>query len=415
MNDRPIFLRGKHDGLIFPLTGFAPTDLESWLHTLETAKSYGINHYRFHTCCPPEATFEAADRLGIYMQPELPFWGTITVPGEENHNQAEQDYLIEEGFRILRHFGNHPSFVMMSLGNELWDSQFILNKILGDYKAFDSHHLYVQGSNNFQFSPYILENDDFFSGVRFSHDRLFRSSYAMCDAPQGIIQTMAPGTHYNFDESIHPTEIMAYQTKLAHSSNDSSPTKQTIEIQYGTDVKTVSLSEINDALIPQIPVVSHEVGQYETFPNFDEIQKYTGSIKAKNLEVFRDRLEEKGLLGDFGGYIYEAGDQFTSKVLLANYSEHFTAPTSVCVHVSTHASCIHWQLASSAKILNEGIFSVSPNAYGLVNIGEVHITLPEVTSPTPLTFTLTLSTASKKEPITNSYKLMITNLGIYCC
>ncbi len=475
INNHPIFLRGKHDGLIFPLTGFAPTDLDSWLHILGIAKSYGINHYRFHTCCPPEAAFEAADRLGIYMQPELPFWGTITAPGEKNHNQAEQDYLIEEGFRILRHFGNHPSFVMMSLGNELWGSQAILNKILGDYKAFDCRHLYVQGSNNFQFSPCILENDDFFSGVRFSHDRLLRGSYAMCDAPQGILQTMPPSTHYSFDEAIRPTEMIA-----CSSSN-----KQTIEIQYGTGVKTVSLSEINDALLPQIPVISHEVGQYETFPNFDETPKYTGSIKAKNLEVFRRRLEEKGLLylaplyfkcsgalavacykeeietalrskhlagfqlldlqdfsgqgtalvgildafmdskglisakdwrhfcgdtvllGDFGTYIYEAGDLFTSKVQLANYSDSFSTCALAHPNAQQAPQVIHWQLTSSHEVLNQGTLTVSPNAYGLVDIGEVKCTLPEVSVPTPIVFTLTMSSTSSLEPITNSYEIIV--------
>lgn len=64
-----------------------------------------MNHYRFHTCCPPEAAFVAADMLGIYMQPELPFWGTITDESYENHNQVEQDFLISEGFSMLKSFG----------------------------------------------------------------------------------------------------------------------------------------------------------------------------------------------------------------------------------------------------------------------------------------------------------------------
>ncbi|MDQ0169245.1 sugar-binding domain-containing protein [Paenibacillus tundrae] len=76
INGHKTFLRGKHDGLIFPLTGYAPTDVDEWIRILAISKSYGINHYRFHTCCPPEAAFIAADLLGIYMEPELPFWGT---------------------------------------------------------------------------------------------------------------------------------------------------------------------------------------------------------------------------------------------------------------------------------------------------------------------------------------------------
>lgn len=71
INGQPTMLRGKHDGLIFPRTGYAPTEVNEWIRILEIAKSYGINHYRFHTCCPPDAAFTAADLLGIYMEPEL--------------------------------------------------------------------------------------------------------------------------------------------------------------------------------------------------------------------------------------------------------------------------------------------------------------------------------------------------------
>ena len=94
INGTKTFLRGKHDGLIFPLTGACPTTVQEWLRVLGISRSYGINHYRFHTCCPPDAAFTAADLLGIYMEPQLPFWGTITTPDDENHNEAEQQYLI---------------------------------------------------------------------------------------------------------------------------------------------------------------------------------------------------------------------------------------------------------------------------------------------------------------------------------
>ncbi|OOM73729.1 beta-galactosidase [Clostridium puniceum] len=286
INGVKTFLRGKHDGLIFPLTGFAPTTVHEWLKVLKISKDYGINHYRFHTCCPPEAAFAAADILGVYMQPELPFWGTITEENDKNHNQTEQDYLIKEGFSMLKTFGNHPSFVMMSLGNELWGSKERLNIILKDYKTYDNRHLYTQGSNNFQFCPIILENDDFFSGVRFSRERLFRGSYAMCDAPLGHVQTDMPSTMKDYDENICPTSLKEENSTL---NND-----VTIEIQFGTEAKTVK-ADYSEQLIPNVPVISHEIGQYETYPNFNEIKKYTGPLKARNFETFKEKLEDKGL------------------------------------------------------------------------------------------------------------------------
>ncbi|SFS03830.1 sugar-binding domain-containing protein [Anaeromicropila populeti] len=289
------FLRGKHDGLLFPLTGHAPTDLESWIKVLETAKQYGINHYRFHTCCPTEAAFEAADMLGIYMEPELPFWGTVTEEGQENHDEKGQQYLIEEGFRILDEFGNHPSFVMMSMGNELWGSKERLNQILGEYRNYDARHLYTQGSNNFQFVPCILDNEDFFCGVRFSKDRLLRGSYAMCDAPQGHIQTMAPDLRYNYDQMIRPAEA---QGEIAQGGE--------ITIQYGTGTKSVKM-DTSMEMIPEVPVVSHEIGQYAMFPDFSEIPKYSGVLKARNFEIFQKRLEAAGMLSMADSFFRASG------------------------------------------------------------------------------------------------------------
>ncbi|MBR1422035.1 MAG: beta-glucuronidase [Ruminococcus sp.] len=311
INGKNTFLRGKHDGMIFPKTGYAPTDLEEWLKILEISKSYGINHYRYHTCCPPEAAFLAADMLGIYMEPQLPFWGTITTPDDEKHDQAEQDFLIEEGFNMLRSFGNHPSYCMMSLGNELWGSKEILNDILGRYKAFDNRHLYTQGSNNFQWFPNVLENDDFFVGVRLANDRLIRGSYAMCDAPLGHIQTDKPSTLHDYDSVIKPAQ-KSHETEASEDG--------TVQIQYGTTMKTVKASEADADFIPEVPIVTHEIGQFETYPDYDEMKKYTGPLKPRNFEIFRERLRQKGLL-------HLAKDYFecSGKLAVACYKEELEA------------------------------------------------------------------------------------------
>lgn len=298
INNRKTFLRGKHDGMIFPLTGYAPMDVDGWLTVMKAAKEFGINHYRCHTCCPPDAAFLAADLLGIYYEPELPFWGTFAAEGEKEYDAVNQNYLIEEGFRILDEFGNHPSFCMMSMGNELWGNPGAINELLGRYKAHDARVLYTQGSNNFQWVPNIQPNDDFFCGVRFTIDRQIRGSYAMCDAPQGHVQTDRPCTDFNYEDAIFPP----YNAKAAEVSEDG-----TIEIQYGTGVKRVKLTEAAAELIPNVPVVSHEIGQYETYPDFDEINKYTGVLKARNFETFKKRLEEKGLLPLAKDYFKNSG------------------------------------------------------------------------------------------------------------
>ncbi len=294
-NGREVFLRGKHDGLIFPLTGYAPTDADSWRRVLETAREYGVNHYRFHTCCPPEAAFQAADELGIVLSPELPFWGTVAEVGEEGYDARERAFLIGEGFRILREFGHHPSFVFLSMGNELWGSKAALNRMLADYRAYDPDKLYVSGANNFQWVPEVLAEEDVFVGVRLSGERLIRGSYAMCDAPQGIVQTTAPESVSNYDAMVAPP-VMAGTSGQAGK----------VLIQYGTGVKEVE-AESAQALIPQVPVITHEVGQYQFYPDFDEIDRYTGPLKPRSFEVFRERLESAGLWQDHDRFFRCAG------------------------------------------------------------------------------------------------------------
>ncbi|MCM1046844.1 MAG: beta-glucuronidase [Clostridiales bacterium] len=307
LNELPIFLRGKQEGLAFPITGYAPMDTDAWRQRFKIAKDYGLNHYRFHTCCPPEAAFVAADEMGIYLEPEIHFWGTIAEPGEPEYDKARQDYLIEEGYKILQEFGNHPSFLMFSLGNELWGSAKELSRILRLYKAVDKRHWYTQGSNNFQFTPVILEEDDFFCGVRFSKERLFRGSYAMCDAPQGHVQLLEPENTYSYDEVFNSC---AEKRRKSANAVGLALDDGTVEIQYQTGTKKVKAADTNEQLEVHIPVVSHEIGQYETYPDFREIERYTGVLGAENFKIFKKRLEDAGML-------HKAHDFFKSSGALA--------------------------------------------------------------------------------------------------
>ena len=275
INGNQTMLRGKHDALLFPIEGAVATTLSEWLRIMGIAKEYGVNHYRFHTCCPPAAAFEAADLLGIYMEPELPFWGTVTEEGEEGHDEKAWQYLLTEGLRMLESFGNHPSFCMMSMGNELWGSKKRIGEAIRTFREADNRHLYTQGSNNFQFVPEILPQEDFYVGVRLAaadengeNDRLIRGSYACCDAPMGHVQTNKPSTTTNYDHAIVPND---------------------------------------GRWEPQIPVVLHEIGQYEMYPDFHEITAYTGVMVPANLEIFRERLIAQGMGEEAEEFFYNSG------------------------------------------------------------------------------------------------------------
>ncbi len=461
VNGTETYLRGKHDGMIFPRTGAAPTTVEEWCRILNIAKSWGINHYRFHTCCPPEAAFTAADIVGIYMQPELPFWGTMTTGADENHNETEQQYLIEEGRRILRTFGNHPSFVMMSLGNELWGSAERMAEILSEYHTIDSRHLYTQGSNNFQFWPNILPEDDFFSGVRLSKERLIRGSYATCDAPLGFVQTDKPNTVHSYDNLIFPEA----------DDGDSENGVTEIEIQYGTGVKKVKVNNAAGGLMPSKPIVTHEVGQYCVYPDYNETEKYTGVLKARNFEVFRQRLAEKGMLYLADDFFKASGalsaQCYKLEIEAAMRSEHisgfqlldlqdfsgqgtalvgmldafmdsknlispeewrgFCSEAVVLAEITDFVvtkgesfnsviklrymgnkplndAVIVWKVCDSERIIAEGSIIVPDNSYGLINAGKLEFDIPENTAVDKLT--LELAAVNNGAEITkNKYEL----------
>lgn len=294
INGRETFLRGKVDNLLYPKTGYTPTDVASWMTILGIAKEYGINHYRYHTACPPDAAFTAADLLGVYMAPELPFWGTVAEEGEEGYDERERDLLFQEGFRILREYGHHPSFLWLSLGNELWGSKDVLNRMMRAYREADDTKLYSSGANNYQFVPDVLDEENVFVGVRLGRERLIRGSYAMCDAPQGIVQTTAPESVSNYDASIVP-ETLGQSGEAGK-----------VQIQYGTGVKEVD-AQSADALIPDVPVISHEVGQYVFYPDFSEISHYTGPLKPRNIEAMRENLERAGLYGEHEAFFRQTG------------------------------------------------------------------------------------------------------------
>lgn len=294
INGRETFLRGKVDNLLYPQTGYTPTDVASWMTILGIAKEYGINHYRYHTACPPDAAFTAADLLGVYMAPELPFWGTVAEEGEEGYDERERDFLFQEGFRILREYGHHPSFLWLSLGNELWGSKDVLNRMMRAYREADDTKLYSSGANNYQFVPDVLDEENVFVGVRLGRERLIRGSYAMCDAPQGIVQTTAPESVSNYDASIVP-ETLGQSGEAGK-----------VQIQYGTGVKEVD-AQSADALIPDVPVISHEVGQYVFYPDFSEIPHYTGPLKPRNIEAMREKLERAGLYGEHEAFFRQTG------------------------------------------------------------------------------------------------------------
>ncbi len=147
LNGRPIYLRGTLECSVWPLTGYPPTEVPAWRRIYRIMKSYGLNHLRFHSWCPPEAAFAAADEEGILLQPEGP---QANVPAGAD---PARDAFIEAEFkRIVDTYGNHPSFCLMALGNEYGGDEALLTRWVGMLRERDPRHLYTAASNN-RFKP----------------------------------------------------------------------------------------------------------------------------------------------------------------------------------------------------------------------------------------------------------------------
>ncbi len=234
VNGRKTFFRGTLECCIFPKTGYPPMDVESWKRIIRVCQAHGLNLIRFHSWCPPEAAFQAADEMGFYYQVEIASWANFsTTLGDGKPVDA---WLYREAERILKAYGNHPSFVLMPYGNEPGGKN--ANKYLAEWvnhwKAADARRLYTSGAG----WPQLPENQ----------------------------------FHITSDP-----RIQRWEEGLKSRINAQPP--ETV-----TDYRDYIAAR-------KVPVISHEIGQWCVYPNFDEIKKYTGYLKPKNFEIFRDSLK----------------------------------------------------------------------------------------------------------------------------
>lgn len=244
VNNRPTMMRGTVENCCFPLTGYPPTDKESWLNVFRKCKEYGLNHMRFHSYCPPEAAFEAADELGFYLQPEGPSWPNHGV--KLGNGMMIDKYLMQETERMVQAYGNHPSFAMLASGNEpagnwvSWVSRFV------DYwRAKDNRRIYTGASVG--------------------------GGWAWQPKNQYHVKAGARGLDWDKREPNTMDDFRA---------------------------KTDTVME---------PFISHETGQWCAFPDFKETSLYTGVNKARNFEIFADILRDKGMAGMAEKFLMASG------------------------------------------------------------------------------------------------------------
>ena len=243
LNDKLTMLRGTVENCCFPLTGYPPTDVQSWKKLMKTIKSFGLNHVRFHSYCPPEAAFIAADEVGILIQAEGPSWPNHGV--SLGRGEMVDQYLLDETQRMADAYGNHPSYVMLAAGNEPrgrwveWCTNFV-----DSWEKKDSRRLYTGASvgGGWQWQP--------------------RSQFHVKAGARGL----------------------TWDKKRPSSTDD-----------FANAIASFHDKATGKDFIIDRPFVTHEMGQWCAFPDLDETDQYTGVYKAKNMDIFRKFLEQGGM------------------------------------------------------------------------------------------------------------------------
>ncbi len=248
INGRPVFFRGTLECCIFPETGFPPTDEAEWERIMKTCRAHGLNHLRFHSWCPPKAAFNVADRLGFYLYVECGAWAQI------GSGMPIDQFVMDESERIVQEYANHPSFCLFSYGNEPGGEghQKYLTNFVNHWKAKDRRFLCTTAAG----WPAIPEND---WHCYYSHPAPRLQGWG--EGINSIINSTKPGSKYDWTSRISKTH----------------------------------------------PVISHEIGQWCVYPDLKERSQYTGVLKAKNFDIFEDRLRESGLLSLADSFLLASG------------------------------------------------------------------------------------------------------------
>ncbi len=249
INGKPAFMRGNLECAVFPKTGHPPVTVAEWKKVWQVYKDYNMNHARFHSWCPPEAAFVAADEMGIYLQVEAPIWidGWMTKPnprkemdtlghpqGLGKNDRSTDVFALAEIRRTIDTYGNHPSFIFFAIGNELGTSNFkVTGTWMRDAKKHDPRHLYAAST-----ARTITEFCDFNATHNIPNIGWCR-------------QHVEFGTNWDYEKSYSRAPV---------------------------------------------PIIAHEIGQWPVYVDWkSELPKYTGPLKPYRLQEMAEAAKANGL------------------------------------------------------------------------------------------------------------------------
>ena len=259
LNDNPVFLRGTLECCVFPKTGYPPMQVDCWKDVFSKVREFGLNHVRFHSWCPPEAAFLAADELGVILQVELPVWtGLWPISSHE----GLMDFCRRESHRILDEYGHHPSFALFGLGNEIafYGHEPLVDELLVDLKSAYPNQLFNFSAHG----TYLSSVCDY---------------YAQADNGK-------PG---ELNRPLRGSTWFGVGSRFDRESPCSLSTVQEAADQFDR------------------PVISHEVAEWAVFPDVHNADRYEGVLEANNFREIANSVDGRGMLDQTRDFVYCSG------------------------------------------------------------------------------------------------------------
>lgn len=385
-------LRGVLDCCVFPLTGYPSTDPAEWRRIFSTIRSYGFNHVRFHSWCPPRAAFEAADELGLYLQVELPMW--IKDVGRY---PARRDFFEKEMMAILDEYGNHPSFVLYCNGNENEGDFSVLEELINKGLSHDPRHLYSASTARTH-----VESDQFYTSHigpkgwitvyegRPSTDWDLNQN---CDIDVSVIahETGQRCMYPDFREIakytgvLEPRNMAVFQERLARNGM----AHQAEDFFRATGAHTVlQYKEVNEALLRTSTSGGYQILGLQDFPG--QGSAYVGILdpfwESKGLvtpEKYRESNGDVVILARLPKRVFDPTEQLSAKIEVYNFGpERIGKGTATWRVVDSEGRSVRQGRLPHAAVKRSGVDSLGVVSFGLEGL------------PAPAKYTLHVNSAS---------------------
>lgn len=175
-------------------------------------------------------------------------------------------YYTGELRQALRFLANHPSFVMLTLGNELASGELghrRMEDLLSMAHAMDATRLFACGSNTHYGWYGYQGGSDFYTSFHLREQDL-RATY---DNMKGYLNHRYPNAKNDYEAAM-----------------------------------TVLRKDCGK------PVFSFEVGQFEVLPDFGEIADFRGVTRAVNYELIRKKVEQSGAMDTWTKQVEATGE-----------------------------------------------------------------------------------------------------------